>query len=301
MKSKPELSQSFINLTPGDPAPWFHQRSTSNPNYAFDTAAGRYIVLCFYGTASDTPGRAAIQSVLTNRQHFDDVRFSFFGVSLDPRDEAEGRVRESMPGIRFFWDSNGAVSRLYGAIPKDAEPGKAPVTARRFWIVLDPTLRVLLVVPFATDGGDATKLFGYLEQLPPPGRLRLIRFPFWIAELFALYLNDALAAAGKRDAQLGRCSEVIHEAPCVGSIIDLEFDPTRIACFALRSDFKRHLLIETDRQRHHEARRHLPVVFADLDEEIIAHRPFDMDRANVAVVGHLAHRLAGVAGGRQPP
>jgi peroxiredoxin/predicted 2-oxoglutarate/Fe(II)-dependent dioxygenase YbiX len=170
MKSTTELSQSYVNLTPGDPAPWFHQRSTSNPNYAFNTAAGRYIVLCFYGTASDTPGRAAIQSVLVNRQHFDDVRFSFFGVSLDPQDEAEGRVRESMPGIRFLWDSNGEVSRLYGAIPKDAEPGKGPVIARRFWIVLDPTLRVLLVVPFATDGSDVTKLFGYLEQLPPPGR-----------------------------------------------------------------------------------------------------------------------------------
>lgn len=54
-----------------------------------------------------------------------------------------------MPGIRFFWDSDGAVSRLYGAIPTDAEPAKAPVPARRLWIVLDPTLRVLLVIPFA--------------------------------------------------------------------------------------------------------------------------------------------------------
>jgi len=170
MKSTTELSESYINLTPGDPAPWFHQRSTSNPNYAFDTAAGRYIVLCFYCTAGDTQGRAAIQGVLSNRQHFDDVRCCFFGVSLDPRDEAEGRVRESMPGIRFFWDLNGAVSRLYGALPKDAEPSKAPVTARRFWIVLDPTLRVLRVVPFATDGSDVTTLFAYLDQLPPPGR-----------------------------------------------------------------------------------------------------------------------------------
>src|SRR5215207_4298710 len=90
MKSTTELSQSYINLAPGDPAPWFHQRSTSNPNYAFDTAAGRYIVLCFYGSAGDPLGRAAIEGVFASRQHFDDVRLSFFGVSLDPRDETEG-------------------------------------------------------------------------------------------------------------------------------------------------------------------------------------------------------------------
>src|SRR5215217_4868598 len=95
MNSTVELSQSYVNLTTGDPAPWFVQRTASNPNYAFGSAAGRYIILCFFGTAGDTPGRAAIQSVLSNRQLFDDDRFSFFGVSLDPRDEAEERVCES--------------------------------------------------------------------------------------------------------------------------------------------------------------------------------------------------------------
>src|SRR5215475_2534855 len=116
MNAQANTSRSYAKLTPGDPAPWFHQRSTSNANYAFDTAAGRYIVLCFFASAGDAIGRAAMESVLAHRQQFDDVRLSFFGVSLDPRDEAEGRVRESLPGIRFFWDSDGAVSRLYGAV-----------------------------------------------------------------------------------------------------------------------------------------------------------------------------------------
>jgi len=162
--------QSYVNLTPGDPAPWFHQRSTSNPNYAFDTAAGRYIVLCFIATAGDAPGRAAIDAALANRHYFDDVRFSFFGVSLDPRDEAEQRVCERLPGLRMFWDFDGAVSRLYGAIPVDAAPDKRSVHARRLWVVLDPTLRVLQVVRFAPDGSNADRLFDYLAQLPPPDR-----------------------------------------------------------------------------------------------------------------------------------
>ena len=34
------IGQEFVRLEVGDPAPWFHQRSGGNPNYAFDTAAG---------------------------------------------------------------------------------------------------------------------------------------------------------------------------------------------------------------------------------------------------------------------
>jgi peroxiredoxin len=160
---------SFTNLTPGDPAPWFRQRSGSNPAYVFDTAAGRYIVLCFYGSAGDARGRNTIKEVLARRTLFDDVRACFFGVSLDPQDEAENRVADSMPGLRFLWDFDATVSRLYGAVPKDAEPGKE-VRSRRFWIVLDPMLRVLKVVPFADNGRDVADLFAYLETLPPPER-----------------------------------------------------------------------------------------------------------------------------------
>jgi peroxiredoxin/predicted 2-oxoglutarate/Fe(II)-dependent dioxygenase YbiX len=161
--------RSYVNLTPGDPAPWFRQRATSNPDYVFDTVAGRYVVLCFYATAGDALGRGALQSVLAARQRFDDTRFSFFGISLDPADEAEGRAKESLPGIRFFWDFNGAVSRLYGAVPKDAEPS-GKVEARRFWLVLDPTLRVVGAFPFATDDSNAGDVFAFLDRLPPPER-----------------------------------------------------------------------------------------------------------------------------------
>src|SRR4051812_26667528 len=101
------MSHSFVNLTPGDPAPWFRQRSTRNPKFAFDTAAGRYVVLCFFITAGDERGRAALRAVLAKPHLFDDVRLSFFGVSVDPSDEANKRVREIKPGIRFFGTSTG--------------------------------------------------------------------------------------------------------------------------------------------------------------------------------------------------
>lgn len=157
-------------LAAGDPAPWFHQRSTSNPNYAFDTAAGRYVVLCFFGTASDPAGRAALDALNGPcRSLFDDTNIAVFGVSIDPADEQEGRVHENLPGIRQFWDFDGRISRLYGALPQEApEGGGAPM--RRFWMVLNPTLRVRAVFPFREDGGDRGEVAAYLRNLPPVER-----------------------------------------------------------------------------------------------------------------------------------
>lgn len=160
--------QSFATLAPGDPAPWFHAASSANPRYAFDTAAGRYIVLCFYASAGDESGAAALRAALAQRAVFDDTRVSFFGVSLDPADRAQGRARESLPGIRHFWDFDGAVSRLYGALPREEAPPGAGLPVRRLWVVLDPTLRVLRVFPFAPEEPPGEALFAYLARLPPP-------------------------------------------------------------------------------------------------------------------------------------
>jgi peroxiredoxin/predicted 2-oxoglutarate/Fe(II)-dependent dioxygenase YbiX len=163
-------ANDYVVLGPGDPAPFFSQRSTSNPNYVFDTAAGRWLVLCFFGSAGDPASRAVLDQVLAHRDLFDDAQASFFGVSLDPKDEADGRVAESMPGLRYFWDFDGAISRAYGAVPQRAEPGKGRVAMRRFWVIVDPTLRIRRILPFRPDGSDAAALFAYLRALPAPGR-----------------------------------------------------------------------------------------------------------------------------------
>ncbi len=158
-------STTYRNLSPGDPAPWFQQASTSNPRYVFDTAAGRYLVLCFFGSAGDAAGQEVIRAIAANRRCFDDDRISIFGVTVDPQDQMQGRVRESMPGVRYFWDFDRRVSRLYGAVPLDAAES-GPVPLRRIWVVLDPTLRVMKL--FALS--DHAALFTFLSQLPRPDR-----------------------------------------------------------------------------------------------------------------------------------
>src|SRR5580704_14138620 len=125
-------------LLVGDPAPWFTQRAPDNPNFVFDTAAGRYVVLCFYGSAASDAGRRALNAIMAQRALFNDSHACVFGISTDPADEAQGRVQNQLPGVRFFWDFDHKIGDLYGA-PRDGG----------LWVVLDPTLRVLAIAPFA--------------------------------------------------------------------------------------------------------------------------------------------------------
>src|SRR5215510_2060455 len=159
----------YRNLLPGDAAPWFTARSTTRADHQFDTAGGRYIALCFFASAADASGKAAIDAALAHADLFDDVRASFFGISIDPEDEAQGRVTARMPGFRFFWDFDGQISRLYGALPRDAVSASEKAL-RRIWVVLDPTLRVMKVVRFTQDRRDANEFVDYLRSLPPPSR-----------------------------------------------------------------------------------------------------------------------------------
>ena len=130
----PETVQpAYRVLQVGDPVPWFKQNSTSNPHYSFDTAAGRYVVLCFYGTGSDEVGRATLMSFQEeHRDLFDDDKITLFGVSVDPSDESDMRAKQIIPGIRHFWDFDGVVGRLYGALPRNTLPDRSQIPIRRF-------------------------------------------------------------------------------------------------------------------------------------------------------------------------
>ena len=170
MQDTARSSQSFVDLLPGDPAPLFNRRSPTNPNFNFGGIGETYNVLCFFGSAGDAVGEATLAAVLANRDVFDDRKARFWGITIDPQDESQGRVANKPPGLRYFFDFDLSVARLYGAAPRDPGPKQAGVQARRFWIVLDPTYRVMKVLPFAPDGSDRDALFTYLRQLPPPER-----------------------------------------------------------------------------------------------------------------------------------
>ncbi len=155
-------------LTPGDPAPSFIQRSVANPRYAFDSAAGRYLVLCFFGSAADNHAQAALKAAFDRPDIFNDDRACFFGVSVDPEDEASGRVKNRMPGYRHFWDFDLLASRLFGVVARNAPPANGPIALARQWVIIDPTMRVLAAIPFRQDRGDLDEVMAFMDSLPPP-------------------------------------------------------------------------------------------------------------------------------------
>jgi peroxiredoxin len=163
-----EKGRPYIALQPGEPAPWFHQRTGDHPLFAFDSAGGRYLVLCFFASSQDSLAARVLKAVADHRAMFDDTSFSFFGVTMDRRDDAEKLVETQLPGIRYLFDYDGTVGKLYGALPVDLRVNEADVSMRRFWVVVGPTLRVMRVFGFEADGSDIAAVFDYLKSLPPP-------------------------------------------------------------------------------------------------------------------------------------
>jgi peroxiredoxin/predicted 2-oxoglutarate/Fe(II)-dependent dioxygenase YbiX len=148
-------------LAPGDPAPWFVAPSTSNPRYHFDAAAGRYLALCFFGSAATDEARRLLDTLCARRDLFDDLHASFFGVSADPDDLRLSRVRQLLPGYRYFSDFNGELAALYGVA---ASSSSGPIALTTF--VLDRALRVIACVTDRDPSVHADSVIGLIAACP---------------------------------------------------------------------------------------------------------------------------------------
>ena len=179
------------HIQPGDPAPWWKQ---GRHRFVFDRAGGRFIVLSFYGNAGDAIGQAALRVLQDNRRFVDDGKASFFGICMDPNDKAYRHVEHTFPTVQFVWDFEAEMHRAYGV-------------AHRLWIVLDPMLRVVEVLPFSADGAEVPRLLSLLERLPPPSQYPGVDAPVPVLLLpnvfepeFCRYLIDCYDAHGGRES-----------------------------------------------------------------------------------------------------
>ena len=75
----------------GEAVPWFRAPALSgNPQYGFDSAAGRPILMLFMGSGQWTPSLAALALIKGHRALFDDHRASFFGVTVEEMFDDQG-------------------------------------------------------------------------------------------------------------------------------------------------------------------------------------------------------------------
>jgi predicted 2-oxoglutarate/Fe(II)-dependent dioxygenase YbiX/peroxiredoxin len=149
---------------PGDPIPEFVARAAHKPRYAFYTAAGRYVVLSFLGSASQESAREVVRYVEGKRGSFDDRHICFYGVSIDPADEQRGYLRTMIPGIRYFWDFDRKLSEQFGAISADPQ---TDTLYQPFTLVLDPMLRVIASIPLMPAERHNLALDKLIRSLPP--------------------------------------------------------------------------------------------------------------------------------------
>jgi peroxiredoxin/predicted 2-oxoglutarate/Fe(II)-dependent dioxygenase YbiX len=153
-----------MSFTVGDPVPWFKCVSTSNANYHFDTVSGRYVVLCFFGSAALESNFKVLSFFCEQiRAKFNDNHLAFFGVSIDPQDRELNRVRQMIPGIRFFWDFDLEVSKQYGAVQLNEDRA---ITYNPFTLILDPALRVLASISLSDPELHNNTIADYLARLP---------------------------------------------------------------------------------------------------------------------------------------
>ncbi|MFZ5718312.1 MAG: 2OG-Fe(II) oxygenase [Pseudomonadota bacterium] len=170
-------------LSPGQPAPWFTAPSPSNPEFVFDTAAGRYVLLLFLPQDGE-PRAAALRALAAHQRLFDDVRASAFVVFRDR--EMMAGLRD-LRGLRWLFDGRGVITERYGPDPH--------------WLLLDPTLRVVAAEPIEA----AQAMFDRIAALPPPGEHAGTRLhaPVLIApRIFEPELCEALVALHQADGGL---------------------------------------------------------------------------------------------------
>ena len=147
-------------LRRGDHAPWFKVPALQgSANYAFDTVAGRHVLMLFMGSAAFGPSAEALKAVRENRALFDDREACFFGVTADPKDVEQKRIAQELPGIRFFLDFERKVSDQFGAV--------AGESYQPHWVLLDPALRVLGAFP-VQQGAAAIAMLRERLQSPFP-------------------------------------------------------------------------------------------------------------------------------------
>jgi peroxiredoxin len=180
----------------GEPAPFFAAATDGVDRYSLDVAAGRWIVLMFFGTAGQAAPAEGLAQAMERRALFNGRDAAFFGVSVDPADRSQRGLANSEPGVRFFWDFDLAVSRLYGiADEANLQPGL---------FLIDPAFRIAMSAPIDATGVVLDRLAEELAgaaaaaetQFAPVLTLPRVFEPEFCASLVDFYRNGGPTESG---------------------------------------------------------------------------------------------------------
>lgn len=158
----PVIGQAFVNLPEGR-----HPRGLT-----LDAFAGRYLLICCFGSNRIEPGRIALEALREHTDTFDNENRSFLGIAIDPNEKIEERPH---PGIHFIHDRDGLFSRHCGAAPLDGVP--LGTQYRVTWTIVDPGLRVLAHYHTGSERSECEPIFALLRSLPESDAFRSCEIP----------------------------------------------------------------------------------------------------------------------------
>ncbi len=142
----------------GEPAPFFAAATDGVDRYSLDVVAGRWIVLMIFGTLAEPASAEGLRRALDRAELFNGTDAAFFGVSVDPADRVQRGLANLEPAIRFFWDFDCTVARLYGAV--HGEHLKPLV------FLIDPAFRVAMVAAVEDTAAVLERLAAELRDAP---------------------------------------------------------------------------------------------------------------------------------------
>jgi predicted 2-oxoglutarate/Fe(II)-dependent dioxygenase YbiX/peroxiredoxin len=238
-------------LSTGEPAPWFSAMIGSNSadTLTFDELAGRYIVLFFFGTVA-RPGLDEVLRALDHRGDlFGDDHALLVGVSNDPSDFSQGRLKQHDAARRYLLDPAGNATRRY--VTPDPAAGPLPAAVPPTAFLISPSLQILEIIPMmepaAFVGNIASRLGELLESPAGTQNAPVLVVPRIFDRSFCSQLVELYDAAGGR---------TIGSIENKGKVVE-QFDPK----FRKRLDW--HIADEPALQRARELlqRRLLPMVY----------------------------------------
>lgn len=177
-------------LTVGDRAPWFtptittqlgttqsgtpqsgKTQSGGQPDNQDFIMGGYRAVLFFFGSSRNPLVRAALQTFCAAQARFAQQQIHFFGISIDPGDQALAAAVPATEYFHWIWDFTGDISIRYGLCQLGQDQGVLydPTT-----FVLNENLQILNLFELETGQSHAQQVLQYLDTLPAPTPPRLI-------------------------------------------------------------------------------------------------------------------------------
>lgn len=159
--------KTIMPLSAGEPAPWFPGaiRNHQGDAVSFDELAGRHIVLFFFGSAARPDINQVIANFGNRNDLLDGKRALFVGISNDPDDFNQGRVRPTHDGQRFLLDSTGIAAKQYGLAKPDSVVMPPAISPLAF--ILSPALQIMEIIPWTEPSAFFGRVMSLLcERLP---------------------------------------------------------------------------------------------------------------------------------------